>query len=489
MPIESATYVSDFQPTLPGASDLESEGDDHLRLIKSVLQSTFPRTAKALYFPTSQKTTGNYSVSYPSDQNTLQFIDATGGVATVTLPNPTGVNADGWTVRIAKFDSSANAVNISPGANNINGSASAYALNFQWEMATLVWSTSFNGWILLDSMVPLATNSVPGRIQIATQAQAGTGTDNTTAVSPLALYQPEQTLASAGTIDLSVATSENILVTGNTGPITSFGVAAAGIRRKLRFSGTPTITYNAASMILPGSANIAIQAGDNLEAFSLGAGNWVVRWIGHLVNVGGVTVTKLTSGTSTYTPPAGCLKVRVRMCGSGAGGSSTNAVNVGGAGNQSSYGAWTALGGGAPSGNVGGVGGTGGVNGTGVLVDRIQGGDGATGPGLGTATVNINAPGGRGGTNPFGGAGSNNYGGAGGVGKPNTGAGGSGGGMAGNNSNAGAGGGAGEYVEFWVINPVAVTYVVGAAGTGGSGSGNAGGNGAAGVIVIEEFYS
>ncbi len=56
-------------------------------------------------------------------------------------------------------------------------------------------------------------------------------------------------------------------------------------------------------------------------------------------------------------------------------------------------------------------------------------------------------------------------------------------------NNQGGGGGAGEYVKFWVNNPGATTYTVGAGGAGGSAGGTAGGNGAAGVIIIEEFYN
>ncbi|MDK9586724.1 phage baseplate protein [Lelliottia wanjuensis] len=44
MPVEtSATYISDLVPDWPiGASDFVKEGDDHFRLIKKVLQNTFP---------------------------------------------------------------------------------------------------------------------------------------------------------------------------------------------------------------------------------------------------------------------------------------------------------------------------------------------------------------------------------------------------------------------------------------------------------------
>ena len=41
MTVESATYISQLQANDPAGTDLVSEGDNHLRLIKSVLQNSF----------------------------------------------------------------------------------------------------------------------------------------------------------------------------------------------------------------------------------------------------------------------------------------------------------------------------------------------------------------------------------------------------------------------------------------------------------------
>tara|TARA_Y100001973_G_scaffold54907_1_gene81071 strand:+ start:7757 stop:8245 length:489 start_codon:yes stop_codon:yes gene_type:complete len=45
MAVESANYISQLNTSNPAASDNISEGDDHLRLIKSVLQTQFPNLA------------------------------------------------------------------------------------------------------------------------------------------------------------------------------------------------------------------------------------------------------------------------------------------------------------------------------------------------------------------------------------------------------------------------------------------------------------
>lgn len=42
MSVESATNIAQLDPTLPAATDPKSEGDNHIRLIKSTLQATLP---------------------------------------------------------------------------------------------------------------------------------------------------------------------------------------------------------------------------------------------------------------------------------------------------------------------------------------------------------------------------------------------------------------------------------------------------------------
>lgn len=115
-------------------------------------------------------------------------------------------------------------------------------------------------------------------------------------------------IASASTVDLGAATGEYVVVTGSTGPITSFGTIAAGVTRMVTFSGTPTITYNASSMILPSNGqNIDVQAGDSLVAVSLGSGNWRITDYARASGspIGGAPATAYTIKTTTYTAVAG----------------------------------------------------------------------------------------------------------------------------------------------------------------------------------------
>lgn len=198
------------------------------------------------------------------------------------------------------------------------------------------------------------------------------------------------------------------------------------------------------------------------------------------------TVQRSTSGSGTYSPNAGVIRIRVRMCGGGGGGGAAT-TNAGSNGGTTTFGGWTCIGGtggGTANATTGGAGGTGGATGTGTLVMRI---DGENGSGC-SCTAN-NYYGGPGGSNPFSGGGAGVMGNnAGAPAKANTGGGGSG---AGGSASpiGGAGGGAGEYVEFWMLNPGATAFIVGNGGNGGAAGTRAGGNGAAGVIIVEEFYS
>jgi hypothetical protein len=200
------------------------------------------------------------------------------------------------------------------------------------------------------------------------------------------------------------------------------------------------------------------------------------------------TVQSFTSGSGTYTPTVNVVRIKVRMIGGGGGGGA-EITNNGSNGSATTFGpGWSANGGsgGGAGGGSGGAGGSGGSNSTGVLVLRVSGGSGtACGNGAGAADL----PGGSGGNGPFGGGGGG--GGvtlAGSAAAANSGAGGGGAGGSAGASTGGGGGGSGEYVEFWVNGPSAVSYTVGAAGGGGAAGGFAGGSGAIGLIVVEEFY-
>ena len=53
MTIETATYINQLDATYPASGDAKSEGDNHLRLIKSTIKATFPNLTATPVTPTS----------------------------------------------------------------------------------------------------------------------------------------------------------------------------------------------------------------------------------------------------------------------------------------------------------------------------------------------------------------------------------------------------------------------------------------------------
>jgi uncharacterized protein YoxC len=67
MALETGTYISDLVATNPTSADAKSQGDDHLRLIKSVIKNTFTAITGAV---TVTHTALNYVANVTSDIQT-----------------------------------------------------------------------------------------------------------------------------------------------------------------------------------------------------------------------------------------------------------------------------------------------------------------------------------------------------------------------------------------------------------------------------------
>lgn len=137
MPIEAATYVQDLVPDNPPSDDLVQEGDNHLRMIKAVLQATFPNATREIYDRKSQTLAVNTTLTAASDKQVIG-VNAAGGGRTITLPNLT-IARDGWSVLLFKIDASANIVSIAPNSGSIQ-SQGTIQLSGQFESAELIWT-------------------------------------------------------------------------------------------------------------------------------------------------------------------------------------------------------------------------------------------------------------------------------------------------------------------------------------------------------------
>ena len=312
-----------------------------------------------------------------------------------------------------------------------------------------------NGW-LLDQTGLLATAQ---RTKVGDWWAAQATSQNTPGVNsgPFVLWA--QTSVSTSTIQFSLGTAN----TANTFvSVTGSGMAAAGYVFQLDV----TVPIVGGQPAASGLINIDVPV---------------------------YTVTRLTSGSGTYTPPAGVKWLEVEQCGAGGGGGGGNGTATpGGNGTATTFGTslLTASGGSgiatASTTVIGGAGGTATVSGSAIPVLIVNGGFGQAGS-VGIA----NAPGGNGGSSYFGGGGAGAAGG--GASSSQTICGGGGGGsVTVGGLNTGHGGGAGGYLKAIVPTPTG-TYpyavgVGGAAGTAGA-NGYSGSSGGRGEIIIKEHYT
>lgn len=117
MGLETGTYISDLVPTNPVFNDPESQGDDHVRLVKNVLQNTFPGANRAFPIPTSVTKSADYTI-LSTDQNKTIYVSTAAAARTLTLPTLTSADY-GWSVTIVKATTDANPIFIVPASGTI----------------------------------------------------------------------------------------------------------------------------------------------------------------------------------------------------------------------------------------------------------------------------------------------------------------------------------------------------------------------------------
>lgn len=117
MGLETGTYIADLVPTNPVLNDPESQGDDHIRLMKSVAQATFPGANRPFPIPTSVTKSADYTV-LSTDQNKYFYINTASAAVSLTLPTLTSAS-NGWQITVMKATTDTNPVFILPPSGNL----------------------------------------------------------------------------------------------------------------------------------------------------------------------------------------------------------------------------------------------------------------------------------------------------------------------------------------------------------------------------------
>lgn len=117
MALESANWVSELDATNPPGTDLKKQGDDHIRMLKTVLKASFPGASKAFYNPTTEAKTTDFTIT-AAHQNRTFVIDTTAGAVIATLPT-LAVGDAGWECFFLKTNTGTNPYFIFPATGTI----------------------------------------------------------------------------------------------------------------------------------------------------------------------------------------------------------------------------------------------------------------------------------------------------------------------------------------------------------------------------------
>ena len=174
MGLETATFVDGLNSANPLSGDSINEGDDHIRLLKSVLKATFPDATSRWNFRTVSSKSGAYTV-VAADEGSVLLADATSGSFTITCQNsPT----TGFKFGVVKTNA-ANAVTIDgDGSDTINGAATR-SLTDQYQSEVYMWTGS--AWVVIYSH--------RSAVEAAIASEVNTGTDTEKFVTPDALAE------------------------------------------------------------------------------------------------------------------------------------------------------------------------------------------------------------------------------------------------------------------------------------------------------------
>ena len=81
MAVESASWVTQLVNTNPVVGDPVGEGDDHLRMIKTVLKNSFPSTSTAAIIPNMSGQANKYLQTDGTDASWQEVADNAAAMA------------------------------------------------------------------------------------------------------------------------------------------------------------------------------------------------------------------------------------------------------------------------------------------------------------------------------------------------------------------------------------------------------------------------
>ena len=179
MGLESGTYISDLVVSNPASGDLKSQGDDHIRLLKSTIKTTFPNVSGAVT-PTHTE---------------LNYVDGVTSAIQTQIDGKVDLAAGATAGNIATLDASGQ-----PTDSGANLASKQDALSTVPDAATAQDDTSTTGYLWTPERVNDALKA-PGMVaQVQTMQTRTIGSysvtnvvGSETAITPMAItFTPKQ---------------------------------------------------------------------------------------------------------------------------------------------------------------------------------------------------------------------------------------------------------------------------------------------------------
>jgi hypothetical protein len=250
MGLESVTYVADLNTSNPASGDAKSQGDDHLRNIKTAVKNCFPGHAGAILVTGTDGGSANTYTLTPT--TTL----AAYGTNMVVIFTPGATNTGASTLNISGL-----------GAKNIK-SVSGAALTSGDLVSGKTYSAFYNG---TDFVLASVTKNYIDQLAFSTALPAQTGnsgkfltTDGTNA-----------SWASAGSISLRTVSGADTVISSDKGKLidcsgtftlslTAAATLGDGFYFYIKNSGTGVVTIDPnGSETIDGAATIKVYPGES----------------------------------------------------------------------------------------------------------------------------------------------------------------------------------------------------------------------------------
>lgn len=216
MPIETGSFVNDLTPSNPLGSDPAGQGDDHIRLIKTCVQGTFPNMGIVLGAVVQQDT----AVSISSTWNTRHFLVTNSATTTVVLTLPPSASVTSGFYVDFTTTVSANISLVPSGAATVNAAA---AVSVPEQSSGRVYFAGGTVWYADIHPRGSALNLFPGNVGVGgTLSVSGTTVLAALSVNGIASFSAAVNMKST----LSVSGAATMGTTLTVGGATTIGGAA-----------------------------------------------------------------------------------------------------------------------------------------------------------------------------------------------------------------------------------------------------------------------